>query len=563
MTVSGRTLLGSACAVILLSAAAGRAAETPRKKLIEVGWDIVDHAFLRQHHAEMERVTPFDGVLLWVIGKQTDGKKATSQSGWDAKPWDRASFQGAIEDLKACRFTRFTDNFVRFDCTPGTLDWGDEAGWKHLAAKAGILAWVCRAGGLKGICFDPESYGQKQFQFRPVPDRSFADAVALARKRGGQVMRAIAEEYPEMTLMSFWLASLNLHAGRAAAPDDVLVTDVYGLWPAFLNGLLDAAPPSMVLVDGNENGYYLEGDAYHRVATDMRSLSGPAFALIAPENRAKYRAQMQVGFGFYLDMYVNPEGNKYYRGPKEGGTRLDRLRENLAAAREASDQYVWVYGEQCRWWPSFEWNGWAKEQNAKSAGKGRLWEEALPGLTRTLAQVRDPVAAAREELAALRARGQAVNLARNADFSKKTRDLPAEFGVWQATEAGSKGTFSWDAEGGGSGRAAGVKDGCFIQKHKVKPGETYYVELAARTEGHAIPTLMIRWQREDGQWTRWDLDATLTFASAGEGGWRNAGGAVTVPDGVGFLVILPGVKDLLENGVCWFDNLALFKLGAP
>ncbi len=544
------------CAALLLAALLPPGPDPPRKKFIELGWDIVDTAYLRAHFAEMEKNSPFDGAMIRVAGKAADGKPANSEWCWDGTAWDRPSFQAAIDDLKACRFAKFTDNFVRLNCSPGKLDWGDDAGWKVLSDKAGILAWICKAGGLKGLALDPESYGEKLFQYKADKGRPFAETAALARKRGAQVMRAIASEHPSMTFLSLWLASLCMHAGRTAVPDDVLVTDHYGLWPAFLNGLLDAVPPSMALVDANENGYYIEGDAYHRVASDMRGLTGPAFALVAPENRAKYRAQMQVGFGFYLDMYVNPEGNKYYRGPKEGGTRLDRLRDNLAAARDASDQYVWIYGEQSRWWGKLDEN-----RLKDTAGKGRFWEEVLPGLTRTIAAVRDPAGAAREEIAAAKARGGLANLARNADCSKKAGALPADFGTWQ--DDGSKGQFSWDAEGGGSARMAGVRHGCFIQKLKVRPGETYFAEASARTQGNAIPTLTVRWQGEDGKWARWDLDVTITFGPAGPGGWRTAGGAATVPDGAGFLVLLPGVRGLSDDGACWFDNFGIYKLGGP
>jgi hypothetical protein len=546
----------TSAALLLLAALLPPGDTPPRKKFIELGWDIVDTAYLRAHHAEMEKSFPFDGAMIRVTGKTADGKPANSEWGWDGTPWDRASFQAAIDDLRACRFTKFTDNFVRLNGSPGKTEWADDAAWKALSEKAAILAWVCKAGGLKGISLDPESYGENLFQFKPGGGRSFPETAALARKRGAQAMRAIASEHPSMTFLSLWLASLCMHAGRTAVPDDILIADRYGLWPSFLNGLLDAVPPSMTLVDANENGYYIEGDAYHRVASDMRSLTGPAFALIAPENRAKYRAQMQVGFGFYLDMYVNPEGNQYYRGPKEGGTRLDRLRDNLAAARDASDQYVWLYGEQSRWWGKLD-EGRLKD----TVGKGRLWEETLPGLTRTIAAVRDPAGAAREEVAQAKARGTLANLARNADCAKKSGNLPAEFGTWQ--DESSKGQFAWDPEGGGSARLTGVSNGCYIQKVKVRPGETYFAEASTRTQGTAIPTLTVRWQREDGQWTRWDLDVTLTFGPPGAGGWRAAGGAATVPDGVGFLVLLPGSRCLSGESACWFDNFGIYKLGGP
>jgi hypothetical protein len=106
-----------------------------------------------------------------------------------------------------------------------------------------------------------------------------------------------------------------------------------------------------------------------------------------------------------------------------------------------------------------------------------------------------------------------------------------------------------------------MKHGCFVQKLPVKPGETYFLEAVAKSKGAAIPTLTIRWQRGDGAWTRWDLDVTLTFGVAGADGWRRASGPATVPDDVGFLVILPGSKSTSEaESACWFDNLGLYRI---
>ena len=529
-------------------------------RFVELGWDMPDTACLRAHAAEMERASPFDGCVLRVNGKTGDGKAASSTWGWDATPWDRASFQAAVDDLRACRFTRFTENFVRVNASPGTLDWADDAGWEAFTAKAGILAWVARAGGLRGLCVDPESYGERQFAWTPESGRNFADTAGLARRRGAQVMRAMAAEYPDMTLLGLWLASLGMNAGRAPHPEALLAGDPYGLWHAFLDGLLDAAPLEMTLVDANEHGYYLDGDAYHRVASDMRSLSGPALALVAPENRARYRAQAQVGFGFYLDMYLNEPGHRYYTGPAEGGTRLDRLRDNLAAAASAADRYVWIYGEQCRWWGPTNYTG---RTLTNTVGRGRLWEEALPGVTRAIEGVRDPLGLARRDLAQMRADGTATNLVLNGDFAACGPDgRPAEFGAWQDTAAGSHGTFAWDgAVGGGSARAAGAANGCFLQGRSARSGERYRIAARALVRGTSIATLRVRWQREDGAWTLEALDVPCGFVREPGGDWDTAETVVTVPRGAGRIVLLLGVRAQRgPDDTAWFDDLELHRL---
>jgi hypothetical protein len=537
------------------------ASELARKKLIEVGWDMPDTAFLRQHWQEMERTAPFDGLNFCVTAANPEGGRAESLKIWDGNPWQRAWFTNCITDLKSCRFAKFTDNFLRIDTTPGTLDWADDQAWGNLVEKLAICAWVAREGGGRGLCLDLEGYGVKSFKFDPASGRSFAEASGLARKRGAELMRAIAREYPQQTLFTYWLNSINVKAGRVSNPDAVLATETYGLQPGFINGLLDAVPPEMTLIDGCEDGYYKDSEReYQLAAADMRQWHGPVARLIAPENRRKWRAQGQASFGFYLDMYLNPPGHQYYFPPLDG-SRLKRLQRNLAAARDAADDYVWIYGEQCNWWGNWELNDWFREAVKKTVGQGRRWEAALPGVTRTIQAVRDPKGAAYEELAERRAADTLKNLARNGDFSAATPDkkFPAEWNTWQ--DEGSKGRFVFDsAVGGGSAKATQVKNGCYLQSHPAQPGETYAIEAECRTTGASAPGVVIRWQRADGSWVRWDADATFTFSGSLDG-WSQAFGAVTVPDNAGKLVILLKVEHQLGDGDrCWFDNVGLYRI---
>ena len=541
---------------------AAAASELPRKKFIEVGWDMPDTAFLRQHWQEMERTAPFDGLNFYVAVTKPDGGRADSLKIWDGKPWQRAWFTNAVADLQSCRFTKFTDNFLRIDASPGTLDWADDAAWSNLAEKLAICAWIAREGGAKGVCLDLEGYGVKSFKFDPAKEKSFTETSALARKRGAELMRAIAREFPNQVLFTYWLNSINAKAGRASNPDAILATETYGLQPAFINGLLDAAPPEMTLVDGCEDGYYKDSEReYQRAAADMRQWHGPVARLIAPENRRKWRAQGQASFGFYLDMFLNPPGHQYYFPPLDG-SRVKRLQRNLAAARDAADEYVWIYGEQCNWWGNWELNDGFRDTVKKTAGQGRRWEAALPGVTRAIQNVRDPEGAARDTITKQRASGTVTNLARNGDFSAATADkkLPAEWNTWQ--DNGSKGRFEFDSSvvGAGAAKATQVKNGCYLQSHPAQPGETYAIEAECRVTGATVPGLMIRWQKADGSWVRWDADATFTFSGSRDG-WAQAFGVVTVPDNAGKLVVLLKAEHQMStNDVCWFDNIALYRM---
>jgi len=168
-------------------------------------------------------------------------------------------------------------------------------------------------------------------------------------------------------------------------------------------------------------------------------------------------------------------------------------------------------------------------------------------------------------LAELRKSGQLTNLAKNADFgqaaSPQLGSLPAEFGAWQ-DETNPTGKFAWDAEiGDGSGRATKVKWGCFIQGLTVQPGEEYAIEVSCRPRGQSQPTLVIRWQTAEERWTQEHLDQTFPFES-GKSDWQSAFGVVTVPEGVGRLIVLLNVTgQIADDDACWFDNLGVYRLG--
>ena len=535
----------------------GVAEADPNKKFIELGWDIPSTLDLREHWQEMERTTPFDGVMFSVEARDDQGNRLSSQSIWDARPWKREWLKSALEDLQACQFQRFKDNFIRFNATPGDLAWDDDAGWKVLVEKAGHCAWLMKQSGSKGLAIDFESYGAIQFRFDPTLGRTFPEEAKLARRRGAQFVQAVAQEYPDAVLLALWLNSIHIKAGHSTQPENILVSSGYGLLPAFIDGMLDALPPSMTLVDGCEHGYYMDSaEAYLQAANEMRSWHGACARLVSPENRAKYRQQVQAGFGFYLDMYLNPVGNHYYFPPLDG-SRLARLERNLRFAREAADEYVWIYGEQSRWWGS-------QQKLPDTVGQGRLWEDSMPGITRAIAYARDPIAAAKTELAELRESGQLANLAKNHDFREPANpqagSLPAEFGAWQ-DEKNSTGQFLWDADvGEGSGRASQVKWGCFIQSLDVQPGEEYAIEVTCKPRGHSQPTLVVRWQTAENRWTQEHLDQTFPFES-GDADWQSAFGVVMVPEEVGRLTVLLNVTGQITNDdICWFDNLGVYRL---
>lgn len=562
----------------LMFAGALLAADSAKgSKLIEFGWDMPKTDYLRQHWQEMENTTPFDGVVFVVDAVDEQGKTNSSTTSWDKSPWKREWLNQAAADLAACQFKKFTDNFILLNVNPGSLDWFDDAGWQAMAEKAGHLAWLAKTGKCKGICLDPESYSQRQFEYNKANGHTFEETCAMARKRGAQLMTAMGKEYSDLTLISFWLFSMSFTAAEAENPQGILEGTAYGLLPAVVNGFLDTLPPAAKLVDATENAYrYSEEATYLRCYNKIRKPG----RLLAPENRAKYIAQVSAGFGFYLDAYLNPPNSSYYIEPVNG-SQLQALRRNLAFALKISDGYVWAYGEQCKWWPII----CANVASQKTVGKGRPWEEAMPGIKQAIEQARDPQAAAVKAIAAGKAAKTLKNLAINPDFESeqpqttnapslqpsdwKAGGAPAGYSTWQeGDEVPSKkaknGFLIWDRTTGcnskSSAKAVKVDNGCFIQKIAVKPGEVYVVEVDAKMQGQGRAGVTIRWLDPQGKWTATDCDTPLNFTHPGQD-WAHDFGVVTVPDGAGFLVVLLGVTEQnTENDICWFDNLGVYRL---
>ena len=548
-----------------LAAPAAAQSRAPRKKLIATGWDKPDTARLRENLAQMEQ-RPFDGVILEAVGTRDDGKSCFLRSTFSAQAWEQRWFNKSVEDLKACRFTRFTDNFVTVGANPGNVDWFDDEGWKNVVEHWRIAAWIAKEGGLKGLHFDPEPYTppHAQFNYLAQPQKAqhtFAEYQAKARERGREVMRAVIGEYPDLTIFTYFMLVINSNALGHANPNAVLETSGYGLLPAFVDGWLDVIPPAVKLVDGCENAYrYNSTTQFLEAAVRIK---GDCQQLISPENRAKYRAQVQAGFGIYLDAYWNPPTSQWYIDGL-GEPRVLRLRKNVATALRVADEYVWIYGEKFRWWST-----------PNPRVNKETWPEALPGSEDALRFARDPADYGRARIATLEKEGKLANLARNADFASeqaasnqgvqvdwKQGGAPAGWSSWQLET--SKGVFSWDRETGhsgkGSARAAGVGNGCFIQSYDVKPGECYAIRAMRRIQGKGNTWIRVRWQTAQGRWTLEELDKTLTTEGPANE-WSEIFGVVEVPEGAGKLVVLLGMAgQSTQEDVVWFDDVGVYRV---
>ncbi|MGQ9487311.1 MAG: hypothetical protein ACUVTY_11825 [Armatimonadota bacterium] len=339
--------------------------EPPHKKLIQYGWGVPDTDFAKRNVGEMEKRDFFDGIVLRLRG------------GWKDHPAhifrktsaDPKEYSEDIANLRATKFQRFRENFAMMwgTCEKG-WDWFNNSDWRAAENNARLVAYAARAGGLVGICFDPEPYDGNPWYYPDLPNakgKSFEAYWARVRECGARFMNAIQREFPNIRILTFFWGSV--FGDIVGIPDpkermERLSKHGYGLLMAFLNGMLDVAKEGVIIVDGNEPAYYYrEPEPYFRAYHLMKSR---ALSLIAPENRRKYAQQVQAGFALYMDLYFGTVSFEYAWGrighflkPEE---RAKWFEHNAYHALFVTDEYVWCYNEKIDWWGTQEKAEWFK-----------------------------------------------------------------------------------------------------------------------------------------------------------------------------------------------------------
>ncbi len=161
---------------------------------------------------------------------------------------------------------------------PGDVDWFDDAGWGEVVNHWRVLARLAKQGGLRGLLFDAEPYvnPHSQFRYDAQPEsakHTFDEYRTKARQRGCEVMRALADEFPDATIFTYRLFSDLLPLLDAGNLNRTLEPDTYGLQPAFVDGWMDAAPATITFIEGTEDiGYRANSPAEYNAAFTRQRL---------------------------------------------------------------------------------------------------------------------------------------------------------------------------------------------------------------------------------------------------------------------------------------------------
>lgn len=524
MTKMAKRMRVTAVAVGLTSAAlTARAAE---KKYIAFGWEMggmPPDVLLK--HADAFDKTPLDGIGLYVTAPKPYDWRMGYNHVFDGPVWEKEAFAGYIPKFReAFRHKSLRHSFLRALSAPRThTAWNDDATWGKVAQSMAVAGWLAKESGFVGICLDLEDYyATRQFFWREA-DGAYAETMRLARQRGRELLKPIFEAFPDVKLISFWMFS-NLPNGYAQAANPVAaMADRGDLWPAFLNGVLDVMPPTATFIDGDENAYDYEAarGAFWQASVEQRDT---LISLVASENRAKYRAQLSVSFGQYLEMYTNPVGHHHSFGPL-AGSRLRHFVQNLDQATFAASEYVWFWGEANCWIP------WGPERELPEPTSRVTYEERLPGLMRLLQCLK-----CRTRLPD----GLTENLATGPNL-----------GEWNDGKV--KGTLVRE---GAEWIGRGVENGGFtVRLENVQPGDVYGIRFRVRGRGWSPG---VSWKYED-KWIRPSVNLGTRPEKDSDG--RFCEEIVVIPPNVDTFVLALGFSRQAAEDEARYGDVAVYRIG--
>ncbi len=564
-------------------------------KLIHLGWDSPTPGTFRSEISGLEAAgTPLQGSAIRFTARAQGLRRpfARGLAGSPAAqnmpgPLVESWLQEGIDDMNAVTPTQVTNNFLLFQSQPGDVDWFDDAGWAYITETARLAGYAAREAGLKGIMFDPEPYTHPyaQFDYLRQPnqaDHTFEEYVAQARLRGRQFFSAIQSEFPDVTVLSLFLQSYQLasrYRGPLAfgldSPSLAYVSGAYALLPAFIDGWLDVAGPLVTIVDGHEESYYNTSDAdFERQRFRTREMGRD---LVAPQNRARYDAQVQVGMAVYMDAYE--ASHPLALDLPAGLTYPELYEQNLRLALRTTEEYVWLYGETGAFFTFGSTLGWDDRfpwilPATDAALDPASWPDPDPAVIDAVARERSVSnrlmtwARRRYHNAVLDGTLAANNLARNPSL---TSDL-ADWGLYNDPQLNSTGTYGWEPDGAstpGSVRVVGANAGSVFQTINVVPGDKLWIQAAFKRCGRSEPSINLGWRAPDNSFLSGERSQffaeeyePLRPGIPRETDWSTIRGATTVPEGANRLVLTLDVADQLDPlDEASFDDVVVLKVG--
>ena len=341
-----------------------------RKKLIRVGSELCSHLLDSPSIAAIDlpvRVkawqdTGLDGIVFSIASHDREKLRAhwnMTGQWWNLTRRDYAEFKPEIAAFRSVKdWGRLTDNFLwssmavwQEGFTSRCQDWYSNEDWNILLANVRLQARVARECGFKGILLDTEQYvghhargaWHLPFNYAVYADegfelageerpRSFDEVAEQVRRRGKQYARTICDAFPGIRL--FLIPGLY----ELVEQDVELREAEYGLYPAFVDGLLTGLDKQATVISGNEMTY---NKTRYRDIARVRQLYDESIARTCGVS-AELRSRMSFAAGIWADAggtWSNVDASLNPRTPNEHKLALQN-------AFRSSGEYAWLYGEK-------------------------------------------------------------------------------------------------------------------------------------------------------------------------------------------------------------------------
>ena len=551
-----------------------------KKKIIEFGFGNPKPEFLDRKLEMIETWMPYDGTGIDISKNVVlpSGKKVcTEYLYFSGTKFKKEWYEKDLEHLKNIhsRAKSLKYNFLyTAACGPkNEFDLFNDSFWDAVCGNYKIVAWLAKNGGCKGFVLDIEDYGSLQrWRYRPSCGHTYREAWDKARERGRQWMNAVASEYPDVTLFTyFWLDLAMGAADGLPLLFERLESNRNGLLIAFINGIYDVLPQNAKIVDGMENqGYGARNiDSYYRLRA-LRELRFPR--MLTEENRKKFFEQSSLAVSTFIDCYVNTNPPYSFRKAMlaENMSPVEFFRRNFTIAVNFSDEYVWTWRENRKWYPDRFPYAWQEKRTLQSPSvPGPYVGMAIPGIEEAICYARDPWGYSLSKIK----NGKLKNLLQNPNFDELSgkaavglapgsvvhKNMPC-WETWKHKR--SKATIALAPRQGITGNAAVIKDGSGVihQPVRINPNGAYIIRASAKYSGNSGAVLEVRWRDKKGSWNNQMMRASAPFSEDIGNGWRRAMIVVSeVPQNSVFLCpLLNSTSD--ESGSVLFDNVEVYSL---
>lgn len=216
-------------------------------------------------------------------------------------------------------------------------DWFDDAGWDTILGNIRLASRASAEAGAIGFLLDNEQYNVQPFNYTAQADRiarSFVQYQAQTRQRGRQFAQALCSHVPRPI---FVFTFGNSHIAKENWKKEHLDMYHMGLWPAFIDGMMDATADAE-FIDGHED-YSAESLEDFR---ELRRLIKEESARYSGDP-ARYDKRIRAAFSFWLKATDGIEMDLDLTDFSRNRHSPEAFEHAIHYAMLNSDGWIWLY----------------------------------------------------------------------------------------------------------------------------------------------------------------------------------------------------------------------------